>query len=413
MYIRKYLRSNLLLIALLIPVLTFAQEAQKQKTYSFINYDKNFVYQPSQKTLLPFFQQIDSLILRGDRQINIVQIGDSHIQAGFFPNIVRNKIQSMQFFGSGGRGFIFPYKIAKTNNPWNYRINYTGEWEYCRNVQRSVACNCGLSGITVTTNDTSSTISIKPNIDSADAFYTTTRLRIFYKKSSKSFVIKVINEVPDQVVEHELYTEFIFKQEVDSIEIALEKIDEGQDHFELHGFSLETDYPGVVYSSTGVNGADLSAFLRCDALVPQLQTLNPNLIIISLGANDAYHSVFNVEEFKKNYRLLISHIKKGMPEASILLTTPGDGYRKRRYYNYNYLKAKDAIFDIAKSEQVAVWDFYTVMGGPNSIYQWYKSGLAQGDKLHLTLPGYKLQGELFFEAILNTYYKYLDNRTLE
>ena len=50
--------------------------------------------------------------------INIVHIGDSHIQADYFSGMLRMCLQKQ--FGNAGRGLIFPYKVAKTNEPYNY-----------------------------------------------------------------------------------------------------------------------------------------------------------------------------------------------------------------------------------------------------------------------------------------------------
>ena len=411
MFIRKFWYNNIVWIFLILPFVAAAQSetAASRGHYAFLKLDQNKLYEPDDKAMQYFYRQVDTLIRKGDRQVNILQIGDSHIQAGFFPNSVRNKLQSVMFFGNGGRGFIFPYKIAKTNNPWNYKIAHTGEWEYCKNIQRNVDCPCGISGITVTTRDTSATLEIYPNVSEDDAFYGSTRLRIFHKNNETSFKIILAEGRAADVVENELYTEFTFSEEYDTIKLKLAQTEERQVQFQLYGLSLETDYPGVVYSSVGVNGADIPAFLRCELLAPQLEVMKPDLVIISLGTNDAYMSRFDAQEFKRNYTRLIGNIQKALPEASIILTTPGDGYRQRKYYNYNYTKTREVIYELSKEKNVAVWDFYTVMGGPNSIYQWYKAGLAQGDKIHLTMPGYKLQGELFYDALLKSYYKYLDN----
>jgi lysophospholipase L1-like esterase len=160
----------------------------------------------------------------------------------------------------------------------------------------------------------------------------------------------------------------------------------------------------------GVNGADVPAYLRSELMEQQVSLMDPALVIISLGTNDAYVSSFNPEEYRENLNLLIDRIRDAVPKASIILTTPGDSYRARRYYNYNNVKAREVLFEIAKQKNLGIWDFFTVMGGPNSIYRWFKAGLATNDKLHLTQAGYKLQGDLFYEALLKAYHTYLENR---
>jgi lysophospholipase L1-like esterase len=66
------------------------------------------------------------------------------------------------------------------------------------------------------------------------------------------------------------------------------------------------------YHSLGINGAEVTSFLR-NSLEPQLQLLNPDLVIISLGTNDAYMAEFDENAFKRNYGTLIQRIKKLHP----------------------------------------------------------------------------------------------------
>lgn len=359
--------------------------------------------------MLYFFRSLDSLIRRGDRKINIIQIGDSHIQAGFFPNKVRWLFQNNMFFGNGGRGFVFPYKIANTNGPWDYGIRYTGSWEYCRNVQRDAGCSFGLAGITVITRDSMAAIEINPNHREGGLFYGVQRVKVFHKTGPESFEPALLDAKVIEIIQDTLYTEFVLLEETDKVTLVFRKTAPEQTGFELYGFTLESEDPGIIYNSVGVNGADVPAYLRCNLLDDHLRIIDPAMIIISLGANDAYTKVFNEAEFKTNIEALVRQIKLHVPKAVILLTTPGDGYRSKKYFNYNNVNARDILLKVAEENSLAVWDFFTVMGGPNSIYQWYKHGLASNDKLHLTQPGYLLQGELFYEALLRAYYDYLEN----
>jgi lysophospholipase L1-like esterase len=173
----------------------------------------------------------------------------------------------------------------------------------------------------------------------------------------------------------------------------------------LQGLTFESDSRGMQYHSLGINGAEVTSFLR-NSLEPQLQILNPDLVIISLGTNDAYMAEFDEKAFKRNYGTLIQRIKKVAPQASILLTTPGDSYRSRKYTNYNNAKATKQILDLAEETGCAVWNFYEIMGGLRSVNQWYANGLATKDKIHLTKKGYTLQGDLLYEALKHDYIKY-------
>jgi hypothetical protein len=61
------------------------------------------------------------------------------------------------------------------------------------------------------------------------------------------------------------------------------------------------------------------------------------------------------------------------------------------------------MHDIAKVHRnIAVWDFYEVMGGFGSIEKWFNSKLAAYDRSHFSALGYKLQAQLLFKALMNS-----------
>jgi lysophospholipase L1-like esterase len=196
----------------------------------------------------------------------------------------------------------------------------------------------------------------------------------------------------------------MFQEEQDSFMLTFDK-QQKQEMFQLFGMSLENEDPGVIYHSIGLNGAYLNSYLRNQFFDEQLNQLSPDLIIISLGTNDGYMSDtrFCIDCFHQNYRKLIKNIQAKNPNASILLTTPGDYYRKRRYHNANNQNIVRVIRSLAEEFGTGVWDFNAVMGGEYSIRTWHRNGLSQNDLVHYTLEGYLVQGELLYEALMDSY----------
>ena len=166
-----------------------------------------------------------------------------------------------------------------------------------------------------------------------------------------------------------------------------------------------SDSAGVVYSSAGVTGAAVSSFLKCSLLESQLRTMAPDLVIISLGTNDASGKRFSSAGFEVLYGELLKRVKNALPETAILLTAPGDSNRRRKRPNPNNKKAEESIFSVAENYDAAVWDFYAVMGGGRSIKKWFKAGLCTRDRVHLTKRGYELQGTLLYQALMDCYKK--------
>ena len=135
-------------------------------------------------------------------------------------------------------------------------------------------------------------------------------------------------------------------------------------------------------------------------------------MILSIGTNDAYTRYFNSETYKQNYDTLIRQIRSVLPDAAIFLTVPNDSYLYRRNVNRNTEKVRDVIMELGKELDLGVWDFYSVMGGLNSILVWQQFGLAGRDRIHFTQQGYVLIGDLFFNAFLKSYDTYIDQASV-
>ncbi|NJO91503.1 MAG: hypothetical protein HC831_22985, partial [Chloroflexia bacterium] len=306
--------------------------------YEFINYSKNrFIFPGDSSRFERFFSKMDTIIQRGEGKLSIVHIGGSHIQADIYSGRTRERLQSFYPGMNGGRGSVFPYKISKTNTPESYYANYTGDWTSCRNVEYLKNCNRGLSGITALTNDSSATIFIKLRNDSLVDYYFN-KIRIFHSMDTCSFV-PILDSVKVVDVERNMilgYSVFFLDKEYTSFELKLSKKNFEEKEFQLYGISLENEDPGIIYHSIGVNGASLPSFLRCNLFENHLKALNPDLVILSLGTNDAYTTKFKPEFYKANYEKMISKIREVSPQAAILNTVANDSYLFRRYPNKKY-----------------------------------------------------------------------------
>jgi len=167
------------------------------------------------------------------------------------------------------------------------------------------------------------------------------------------------------------------------------------------------------------NGAMARTILQSVYSDTVVQNFNPDLVIISLGTNEAYNhmSLDTISWYQEN---LIQQVFRDAPDCDILLTTPGDGLKRyyqkvriskkrRRYKKVVHFEPNDYLVDvidyydrIPERMDVAVWNFYPVMGGEESIRDWNRLGFAQGDMIHLTREGYRLQARLLISAIMES-----------
>jgi len=405
------------------PLIWFVCFILTQKTYSqqlyyplttdyfnFINYEQNIINFPADSTNFNlFFEKYKNLIKNGDGKLDIIHIGGSHIQADVYTNIMREQLQDFYPGLNGGRGLIFPYNIAKSNNPQNYIVKYTGKWDYCKNVLKK-DCIYGLTGYQIFTNDSLSTIEIFAAKKHRN--YEFNKIKIFHNLTdSGKYEINIkVDSVNAKKIEFPEfgYTEFYLGKYLNILKLTITKKDTSINPFRLYGIYLDTDDPGIVYNSVGVNGASIPSFLKCSLLTNNLAVIKPDMVILSLGTNDAYGLKFNPEEYKNNYDTLIQRILSVNKNTAILITVPNDDYYKKRYPNKNTELQEKVIYELATKYNAGIWNLYKIMGGFNSSQKWYLNKLMRSDRIHFTSKGYILKGQLFFNAFLNSYNNFID-----
>ncbi len=378
--------------------------------YPFIRYDLNEMHHfGNDRYSSRFFEKLDTLIQTGEGRINIVQIGGSHIQAGVFSGQIRTRLQQLNGEMNAGWGFMFPYRMAHTNSPFGYYISYTGYWRTCRNIEKKKNDLLGVGGISATTASEKASFTVLLEEENK-LDYRFNKVRIFCDNKKSDYQVSIDNSLIKQRQDGDGFIEFVLNQQVDSLQITVQKKSSVPGSFSLYGLTTESAPNGFLYNSIGVNGAHVPAFLRCQLFEEQLAQLKPDLVILGLGINDAYGRRFSQARFEEHYSELIERIRKAAPNTAIIFTTNNDSYMYRRYVNKNGPKVEESMFKLADKYQTGVWDMFAVMGGLNSVVLWQKNHLAQYDKIHFTREGYMLLGDLFFSALMQDFETYLQSK---
>ncbi|MCC8145859.1 MAG: GDSL-type esterase/lipase family protein [Bacteroidales bacterium] len=410
----------------LIAGISFQVFAQRSKadlgevyvpSYPFIREDLNKIQLPGGDStrLNRFFHKIDTFLIKGEGRINILHIGGSHVQADMFSHQVRQNLDAINGEFQTPRGYIFPYTIAKTNNPTNYKVTYSGTWGGERNVKKNREKPLGVGGITVFTDDPDAQIHVALNPDSVFR-WDFDRLRLMgYVEDGSCMVTPVLywnNDTIEGLLDIRTDTYVFEIPEPDySFSMGFIHHDTEPHTFVVNGFIPEKDTPGIVYHSIGVNGASVPSFLGCEDFEKELAVINPDLIIFGIGINDATAKNFSKEEFKMNYDYLIGIMERVNPDCAFIFITNNDSFKRisRRKYlvNPNGVIARKAFFELAKEYDGGVWDLFSLMGGLNSMRKWQNEKLAQVDKIHFTRAGYTLIGDMMYNALIN-YYKQIE-----
>ncbi len=170
----------------------------------------------------------------------------------------------------------------------------------------------------------------------------------------------------------------------------------------IDGFFLENYNKGVVYHSIGINGAKYIDYNKSDLFFEQLDNINPDLIILSMGTNESFYNTITPNNFKENVSSFLDKIKEHTSCENILLTTPPTSFRKRRYQNKKLKKLSDVLIDVAGEKNYALWNLFELTGEENGVKEWYRKGLMAKDRIHYSALGYQIQANKLFEILKPT-----------
>ena len=181
----------------------------------------------------------------------------------------------------------------------------------------------------------------------------------------------------------------------------------------------DSDTTVVKLNVMAKNGAMAKTILESVYIDTAVQQFNPDLAIVSLGTNEAYNKL-TMDSLSWYHEMLIAQIYRDAPNCDVLVTTPPDGLKKhytrvriskkkKRYKRVVHYEVNEYLLDVLEyynqlpeKMDVAIWNFFAVMGGEESIRDWNKQGYAQGDMIHLTRQGYRLQARLLMQAVAQT-----------
>ena len=428
--------------------------------------------QPIKNTSLiyPFFEKLAQLEENKNGKINIVHIGDSHIQSEHFINAIRKPLQ--QQFGDGGRGFIFPYNTNKpTSKPYYYLTNAI--WQICRNNLPSrceSGTKLGLSGYgfstktkqfvfsveaseasykfntikivspttslyrlaTVAGNEKPIIYNEKSSINyhkvkngetldviaknynvSAEAIKKENKMKSNYIRAGRNLRIPIT--VTETIVDTSMFRplEYQLQEPFVSVYHQEEPISaiyllpaKKEILYDLNGLIVEKDDPGIIYNNIGTVGSMIANYNETPLFFEQLPVLSPDLVIVSFGTNESFSSI-SVEKFINQMELFIKNIRTFCNDVPILVITPPISLLPNKKFNTYILEYSDAL---SRKENVTLWDLYSFTKGLMGEKEDFAAIKIYKDYIHYTNEGYINQGTAFANELLNEYKYYKRSR---
>ena len=357
-------------------------------------HDDNVIYQPQPITIDTY-----------NKVFKVVHIGDSHIQADWFSGKLRSLLQEQ--YGNAGIGILFPYRQIKTNSPPTFSSVASAPFIASKITKCKTACDVGIVGY--------------------NAQIPAGSMVVFnIKKDTQPQFVSVIFQSDNEHAigfNHDNHDENYTTQTSTTYNITSYKKPlsnsfhlNTKSNITLNGLISSNGNPGVIYYTIGANGATFNNYINSNLFFQQLKSLQPDLIIISMGTNE---SVSDISADSLSVQLQNFHSKILEAGADkIIYTTPADNYLRKSVTTRKKVKGKwrtrrtvayinnpkveiirQTMINFCNQQQVMCWDLYRAMGGDRSMRQWVQTGYAAKDHIHFSKGGYEIQGMLLFDAL--------------
>lgn len=207
---------------------------------------------------------------------------------------------------------------------------------------------------------------------------------------------------------------------------------------QMVGDLLMKTFGSLKYTNIGINGATCHSFAKSKK-IEKIFAENPDLIIISFGTNEGYKRHYDANLHYVQIAELVKNLRDKLPDVHLLFTTPPGSYMKYRIhkyvrittkhhkkrYRYRYRKTTNIIYKVNPNNGAAVstickyanehslpyWDLFGFVGGEGGACQnWSYAQLMCSDHVHYLPEGYRLQGELLYQAFIKAYNEYVSKQ---
>jgi lysophospholipase L1-like esterase len=183
----------------------------------------------------------------------------------------------------------------------------------------------------------------------------------------------------------------------------------------LYGVEFSKSRPGVLYSSLGVNGANITLLSRAfngPHWAAQLHHYRPDLVVLAYGTNESGFPKFVDSTWGAEMKNAVKRLQAALPNASILLMSPMDRGARNDRGEIETIEAMPRLVKIearvADETGVAFFNTFQAMGGEGTMGRWYAAEprLVGADYIHPMPAGAKIVGELLYGALRDGYNEY-------
>ena len=372
--------------------------------------------------LYPVFKDLHYL-KKTKTLIRLLHYGDSQIEGDRITSFLRNKIQTL--FGGSGCGLLPPVPMdhglisfrQKYSPNWVRYAAYNNEVKIGRHLRYGALLS--FAGQAETNpgklTGTSSWLSFSPTKMGYRNSRLFNKVSLFLTNTTDTIKLKV--RVQKSIIDTRILPP---NQGLTEINWEFKKVPkelifsfEGKGKPEIYGISFDNNW-GVAVDNIPLRGSSGLVFSKTDTafLNEMYKKLNVRMLILQFGGNIVPLRADDYSFYERYFRRELNVLKNMLPGVPVIVIGPSDMSLKEKdsYITYpNLTKVRDALKNATFDSGYAFWDMYEAMGGENSMPSWVNADppLAVPDFVHFNTRGTKIIAEMFYNAFLLEYNKWL------
>jgi lysophospholipase L1-like esterase len=379
------------------------------------------------------------------RGLVILHIGDSHTSADFLTGELRRRLQAR--YGRGGTGYMtagHPHIGVRSSS---VKITASAGWTY-KSLQRPDARPgefwlSGYDAIATMPGETMSFASEQP------LTFDMIEIEAVGQPGGGAIDIQLDGGAPTHYdlaaagIQPVVIRLLPQRSPTDKLrEIAITTTSPGT--VALASVSIYNNHSGLTYNSVGYVGAQMGLLNKMSEklLADDLLRINPQIVVLSFGTNEASNEHLDIAQYTKSYERLLGKIKAVLPAAAVVLIGPPDFNEIPSSCSKDKIaeavcrppgasgvaasppvpaapalasapecawrtpgklaQVRDAQRDIAKRRGLTYWNWASIMPGECGAQQWFTASppLMSRDHVHFTAEGYKKSAEQFLNTLV-------------
>lgn len=377
----------------------------------------------------------------GPQGLVILQIGDSHTSADFLSGEMRRRLQ--QRYGNGGPGYITAGRPHIGVRSASVKLGMSSGWTYHAIQKSSNIQEFWLSGFNTVTSLPGETLSFTSD---TPMVFNSVEIEALRQPGGGSFdisfdgTVKASYDLSAQKAEPlvlRLSPDGVPTDRVRQIEIRTQ----GEGTVSIASIAIYNRQSGITYNSIGYPGATVDLLNKFDQalMADDLRRLNPQIVIVSFGTNEASKPNLDAGRYEQNYEKALGKIKAALPDAQIVLIGPPDGAErgphcsgkaspetachpappmdatpvetqgassKGRECDWHVLPKLEMIRTverkIAERHGYVYWNWASIMPKECGSHTWATASppLMAPDHVHFTISGYNRSAEQFMDVLV-------------